>query len=257
MMEVDGNGDSVANAPRWELQLRGAEEDLEHLARYFTSGKQHVFNAGPAFGYLIYAEDFDKCASSAEVLAAGTEHLSVISGVLRLVRRSTVALHAGAVYWHRADGLRNTFLHVSPIENLVQFGEASVVVTDCRGNAVHGPNSLPQTRKIADLAQYDSAVAKAMRLMVVPDANVWTGLARLTEVIEEDAGGWPVMEKKGWIDGKRRDLFRRTANSEGAGDLSRHGHKKFEQPPNPMTLDEAQTFVRDLIRLWIDAKVVT
>jgi len=241
--------------PRWELQIRGDEADLEHLARFFSSGPLTVFSAEPN-GYLLHSEVFGTCRSSAEVHAVAVELLAMLSGLLQLGRRSLTAITGGAVFWRRADGIRDAFLHVQSMGNLVRFGEHEMIATDSDGQVIQGQNTVPRTRKIADLALIEPVIATAMRLWAAPDSRTWTGLFRITELVESDMDGWQPLVEKGWISKTRRERFRRTANHPlAAGDASRHGCEDSSPPANPMDLVEAQAYVEELVQAWVSEKL--
>lgn len=241
---------------RWEVQIRGALSDLEHLARHFTSDDTSVFRNEPDDSYLYYSQAFDGCETSEKVLVVAEEELTVLSGVLKFARDSYEPVLPGAVHKHFANGRRDLFVHIRETLQLrAEFFEATVTVTDAQGNLVQQPTPPPRTLTISKLAMQDAAVTKAMRLFAVPDVKTWVGLYRLYEVVEADVGGEHSLGKRDW--GSKHDLkrFKHSANSvKVAGDTARHGKETDQPPSNPMTLEEAVAYVNYVLHAWLASK---
>ena len=57
---------------------------------------------------------------------------------------------------------------------------------------------------------------------------------------------------RGWATGNPIDLFTRTANNRQAlGDAARHSLSKYQAPKRPMTIQEADTFIRGFAQAWL------
>ena len=129
-------------------------------------------------------------------------------------------------------------------------------VTDAVGNIVAPPSPPPpRSAVLLALSDADAAVAKVLHLLSAPDVMTWVGLYRLHEVIEADIGGQHNLEKSGW--GSADDLrrFKHSANSvQVGGDHSRHGKEPHTPPKYPMTLAEAEAYVKYIVQAWIAAK---
>lgn len=241
---------------RWEVQIRGALSDLEHLARHFTSAHASVFRDERDDSYLYHSQAFDGCETSEKVLVTADEEFAVLSGVLKFVRNSHEPVLPGTVHKHFENGRRDVFVHMRETLQLrAEFGEVTVTVTDAQGNLVQQPAPPPRTVTISALAMNDAAVTKAMRLFAAPDVKTWVGLYRLHEVIEADVGGEHALGKRDW--GSRHDLkrFKHSANSvKVAGDTARHGKEQEQPPSNPMALDEAVAYVNYVLHAWLASK---
>lgn len=240
----------------WLVQIQGSTSDLEHLARYFNAPPKRVFKDTRDAGFLYQSVSFAACSTSAEVLALADQEFAVLSGVLRFTRESREPLRSGAVYRQNSSGGRDVFVHIRErLQLRMELGEVTVTVTDRDGNVLTRPTPPPRTVLLAQLAESDAAVAKALRLNAEEDAKSWVGLYRIYEVVEADVGGQDALKKRGW--GSAHDLrrFKHSANSVTvAGDSARHG-KESEQPPkDPMTPDEAAAFVGCLIQSWLASK---
>lgn len=96
---------------RWEVQIRGALSDMEHLARHFTSAHASVFRDERGDSYLYHSDAFEACETSEEVLETADDNLAVLSGILKFVRDSHETVLTGAVHKRHADGRRDVFVH--------------------------------------------------------------------------------------------------------------------------------------------------
>ena len=82
--------------------------------------------------------------------------------------------------------------------------------------------------------------------------NPWSNLYKLTEIIEDYCEGESELLGRSRCSRSAWDRFRRTANhQEAIGRFSRHARSAVEPPPNPMSVEEAQSLARDLLQGWI------
>jgi hypothetical protein len=240
----------------WQVQIQGAQFDLEHLAKYFASAPMLVRTDDRAPGFLYESEKFLSCATSEEVLEVAGQELLILSGILKLIRDSTEPLCTGAVYRANAAGGRDVFVHIHEgVHARAEAGIVGVTITDKEGNVVSVPPPPPRTVALSKLALADDAVGKVMRLMAAPDSDSWVSLYRMHEVVEADAGGEHLLKQRAW--GSSRDLkrFKHSANSVTvAGDRARHGKESDQPPTQPMSLDEANAYVNYVLHAWLASK---
>ncbi len=72
------------------------------------------------------------------------------------------------------------------------------------------------------------------------------------KIVCDAAGGAHAVVINGWAFERDRSRFTGTAQSrEELGDDARHTSERYRAPQDPMTLREAQDFVRSVIRSWI------
>ncbi len=242
--------------PRWEVDLHGDDRDLQHLAQHFIGEEMRIYKDESTDQTLLVIGGFSAEASPNDVLIAATEKVKVLSGVLKVAHQAQTSLSVGGVMLRQLDGTRHVYASM-----LVTLGvnveiHAEVLRRDRNGELVPVPQPAPLTVRLATLAQTDPVVATAMRLAVMPDAGTWRGLVPLFEVIEHDVlGAGSSVVKNGWASKTQQKRFEHTANSSAAGDASRHGHQRFAPPANPMTLDEARSFVQMVLHAWIGARL--
>jgi hypothetical protein len=89
------------------------------------------------------------------------------------------------------------------------------------------------------------------------EGNIWANLYKACEILEDHAGGdAKVIFQNGWCSRSESDRFHRTANhQEAIGLFSRHARSKVAPPPDPMTNDEARSFVAALVNEWIKSLI--
>ena len=241
----------------WQIQLEGDVRDLEFLAKILTTGTRRVLRDESGPGYLYESDSFNLCSTSEEVEHLAEGELAVLSGILRLERKARDGLKYGAVYRPNQNGGRDIFLRIcESIQVRVEMNVAAAVITNAAGNIINHPAPPPpRTVTLLQLSATDAAIAKVLRLLSAADAISWVGLYRIHEVIEEDAGGQHKLEKQNWVSAENLRRFRHSANSvQVGGDQSRHGKEPQVPPKNPMTLEEAEAYVKYILQAWLTRK---
>lgn len=242
--------------PRWEAELRGDDRDLSHLALNFSGEDWCIYKDPDLAQTLMVLYELPVNAGDSEVFSLASAKARVLSGVLRVARQSRRSLSVGSVMLRQLSGTTRSHATMHVNAGVTVEFHAEVFRRDEHGQLVPVPPTPPISVKLAALAKVDTVVAKVMRLSVTPDAESWTGLYRIAELIEGD--DWRTLLEKGWITREQRERFRRTANSPEAGDTSRHGYDaKSQPPPKPMTLGEAREYVEALLRAWLAEKMAT
>jgi hypothetical protein len=241
----------------WQVQLEGDGRDLEFLTTVLASGPRKVVRDRPGPGFSYESDAFDACTTSEQVEQLAEDEIAVLSGILKLERDARDSLRYGAVYKLNQNGGRDVFVRIrESLHVRTEMGAVTVVATDALGNLIaRPPPPPPRSAVLLQLAQVDAAVAKVLRLLSAADAMSWVGLYRLHEVIEADIGGQHKLEKQGW--GSADDLrrFKHSANSvQVGGDKSSHGKEPHVAPKNPMTLAEAEAYVRYIVQAWLASK---
>lgn len=205
---------------------------------------------------MCESDCFRTCQTSKEVLKLANNKLRVLSGVLKLELDSPEPLRAGAVCQRNASGGRQIFLEVE--ETLCirsEVGEVMITVTDAEGKIITRPTPPPRTVEITQLAADDTAVEKAMRLYAELNHKSWVDMYRIHEVIEDDVGGQHALQKRRWGSIPDLERFKHSANSVTvAGDSARHGKEVGQPPKNPMSIDEAAGYLKNVLQSWLASK---
>lgn len=236
----------------WQVQLEGDASDLEFLARIFATGPRKVLRDEKGLGYLYESDSFHSCSTSEEVEQLAERELAVLSGILKLERDARDGLKYGAIYRPNLNGGRDIFVHFrESLQVRVEMG----VVTDAAGNVIDQPPPPPRSAVLLQLSTRDAAVARVLRLLGAPDAMTWVGLYRIHEVIEGDVGGQRALERQNRDSADDLRRFKHSANSvQVGGDQSRHGKELQVPPKNPMTLAEAEAYVKHIVQTWLTRK---
>ncbi len=239
----------------WQAQVEGDPQDLEYLASVFASGTRRILRDQLAPGFLYESDTFNACTVSDEVERIAGDELAELSGILRLELNAREALRLGAIFRPNPNGGRDTWVRVRETQIQVRMGVPTVVITDAAGNTISAPPPPPRSKVISRIAEGDDAVAKVLRLLSATDAAAWVGLYRIHEVIEADVGGESNLKQQGWGSQGDPKRFKHSANSVNVGgDLSRHGSESTSPPKNPMTLAEAEAYVKYVVQCWLVTK---
>lgn len=129
---------------------------------------------------------------------------------------------------------------------------------------VHGSNDLPA---IAEFLKGEAAPINATLPALKADkdvrdalyylgaeGNVWANLYKVSEIVEDRAGGVKAIFQKCWCSHQTWHRFRRTANhQEAIGRFSRHARTSADPPPDPMTEPEARLFAREMVKKWLES----
>jgi hypothetical protein len=86
--------------------------------------------------------------------------------------------------------------------------------------------------------------------------NGWFDLYKVSEIVEDGAGGLDSIVRKGWCSRKDWKRFTRTANhQEAIGRSSRHARSDDQPFSNPMTLHEAKRFLINVVGHWVRSEL--
>ena len=131
------------------------------------------------------------------------------------------------------------------------------------GVVVHESDSYPEIRSfltseltpikaMLPVWESDTAVQEAL-FYVGATGNVWANLYKACEIVQDHVGGEAkVIFQNGWCSRSAWSRFHRTANhQEAIGSFSRHARMKTIPPPDPMTAEDARSFVAALLGGWI------
>jgi hypothetical protein len=233
------------------VRLKGHQFDLEELSQHFTSDDLNVRRDEDGH-YFLRSSDFGQVSDSSAVEQRGRELVEHINGAAKLL--------IGSGYWPvKFDAVTEIDESGKRLHRIVLSataeGRARVTAkpTVIRADGTEDTSQSPdEVEALAALADQNEKVADALRFFARGD---WDNLYKAWEVVCDAAGGEPELMKKGWATKTQRRRFTGTAQSHAAlGDEARHAphEKKYKAPKNPMTLDEARTWVRSVIQAWVN-----
>lgn len=224
--------------PDWLVELQGEDFDLEALAGLLHSPDLNVSKDGGA--YYLRCSGFASIGSADEVRERAREILQRASAAERVRCGSSLTLEIGELFRVEPDGRRRPFSELSPL--LVTFNV----------RVPHAPvaeeDALAFGRWV-ELAERDAKVDKALRILITRETN-WVNLYNILNVILSDVGG--MIWQAGWATKSDVDRFTHTADSETIlGDEARHGRERTAPPSNPMSLTDADSLIRKILRAWL------
>lgn len=221
---------------RWLVKLEGVPFDLEDFPHWFPHGP--AFATADADGTYLAGELLEVCNSPAAVHETADALLDEMHAVICLldpgIRRPTIAVvlreddmgkRTGTVYASASIGVRS---------------KARATLSDV--GAENADPAETQAQLLLKAAQASRHLRIALSLLAMPHVS-WPYLYRALEEIEAFLG--KTVHEAQICSSNERVRFTRSANSgEVAGKDARHRVGKFEPPPQPMTLRDAQSFIR-------------
>ena len=221
---------------RWLVKLEGTPFDLEDFPHWFPRGQ--VFAIADADGTYVAGELLEACSDSASVYQSAETLLDEMHAVICLldpgIRRPTI----GVVLREDDTGKRTGTVYASATIG----GRTKVRATLSVDGAANTPQAETQAQLLLKAAQASRHLRIALSLLAMPHVS-WSHLYRALEEIEVSLG--KKVHDAGICSSNDRERFTRSANSgEVAGKDARHRIGKFDPPPQPITLRDAQAFVR-------------
>jgi hypothetical protein len=234
---------------RWLVELEGESFDLDEYPYWFPAGEifavadgENVFLAGGAF------EMFQEAGQVRErALQAVDEFSAVIALLLPSLQRPKV----GTVFREADDGSRTGHVFLSGSVRARSKARATLSVTGTP-QADPGPT---QAQMLLEGSRSNPHLQTAI-LIWADENRTWPRLYRILEELERFLR--EPASKAGLSSGHERDRFTRSANApEVAGKDARHAAGKYEPPGNPMSLDEATSFIRSLLEASLGRAVAS
>lgn len=154
------------------------------------------------------------------------------------------------------DTVAKTQLGKPPTQTIIHECISSTnkfgICTLSGGDSPVSPNPLAlHLSAYLSLAVHSFNARYALRL-VSAEHPTWMDLYKAVELLEQEVSKRTL---HGWTSKNKLSRFTQTANSfEAVGDAARHGTGRVNRPRDPMTLDEATAYVRDLVAEWLQSK---
>ena len=222
---------------RWEVIVLGEGTDLAMLEKSFSDPSCCIAEVNGE--YVISSDAWNEIAQTQTVQERANSVLSIVSGSAYLILGTDRRLTAGAVYEVLSDESRTT--HILATAGTVEIRGFPATITS--GGEVHHPAD--PVRHDVELASRDDHVALALRQWAKGPLD-WDDLYRIYEIVQDDCGG--TIQQEGWASRKLSDRFSQTAT------MHRHPIRNVQRHRNPMTEDEAHSFVKQLLTNWMEWK---
>jgi hypothetical protein len=221
---------------RWLVKLEGTASDLEDYPYWFPHGQ--VFATNDSDGTYVVGELLEACTDATAVYEATQTVLVEMHAVICLldpgIRRPTI----GVVLREDDTGKRTGTAFLSATIG----GRSKVSATLSVNGAAPRLPEATQAQLLLKAAQTSRHLRVALSLLALPHVS-WHHLYRALEEIEAYLG--KKVHDAGMCSSNERERFTRSANSgEIAGIDARHRVGKYAPPAQPMTLPDAQSFLR-------------
>lgn len=231
----------------WEVQLQGFPQDLELASEFFCGKDTHVVK-NERGEFILKSTDFEGMMEPDFVLQFANEHtIPRINGILKLKARLIEPLRSNTVYKLMEDGQRTGHVHlvgrfVSPVTI-----KDTATITEISGN-VTMEEIEPLGNRLLRIGNLNQKFGQALELWS-NSLNDPRSLYFLLELIESDVGN---VASVGWVTQNQRSLFMRSVNhNEVFGVRARHASSSTPPPSSPMSIEQANEFVRSLLDKWI------
>jgi len=235
----------------WKAFLTGDESDLDDLSKSFCDPGLAI--AKEADGFALKSTRFSELDDADAIREEVERTLVLINGAARLQMGTWQGVALARI---DEDGSGSCFLHVEDSIRLTIRERSSITrITHADGRVEEFmPSPTDPRERWVQVGLRNKAVAKVLRLLHTKDED-WVNLYRVYEVIEQETGGPDAISKRGWASKAELKLFKHTANSVSAiGDDARHGSDNIQPPPTPMTLSDARSLIRNMVRNWLEMK---
>ncbi|WP_157201986.1 hypothetical protein [Massilia sp. Root335] len=227
---------------QWLVQLQGDPFDLEEFPRWFPKGNVHAITRNNET--FLTGNAFNKFEKAADVRDSAAQILDEFSSVISLLWPSLKRPTIGHLIHENGDG-EGKVHYVLVAESATirsKFSAAKISINGVPQFDLDGPT---QAEQLLEAARQDRCLQLVLAIWADP-IRTWPRLYRLLEELEAFLESR--VDVSGLTTKTERDRFTHSANSaEIAGKDARHRGGKFVPPKNPMGLNEATTFIGQLI----------
>lgn len=228
----------------WIVYLTGDKNDLQILLEDlknpdFSIGKEST-------NYILKSPRFTSLMTDQSVREKTNEFLEILNAGIKLDLGAHEKIKISHTMQINPDGSKMNYVICEGACIYVRVFPSTVEINGKR----MPENRANFTRALINLAKSDEMVAKVSKYLN-QDFNSWGNLYKIFEVIEKD--GFPPIQRNGEYR-KKADLFRRTANNPSSSGLASRHANDTAPPENPMTLSEAQSFIKTILQEWLKSK---
>lgn len=226
-------------------RLTGHEFDLLDLADFFPTGDPRVVKDGDTF--YIESAALNPAPGGRPFYEAGPDLIRTLNGAARAMK---VDFQLVEINGYVGDDGKATIYGVGGAISGVTRIRATGTVIGPDGKPVPPPP--PPGPGYLARASTDPDAAEVFAYLSRPDWPTWYDLYKVYEVMRSSRKLTLARQAAGFSKDEM-SRFTRTANHPGAsGAAARHARDSSEPPENPMTLQEGDVFIRQVIRAWLD-----
>lgn len=242
----------MSTVAEWLVALKGHEFDLEDLPLRFSGADCAIVREDE--GYCLKSSSFESITAAGDVLTYASQLIDLMNSIRLLEDSGFQLIELERVVRVDDDGARHQYVYVSgSVKARSKVRAVGIVLRN--GVKIIEPHGPSRPERLLDLAKRDHRVAEALCYFRSPTSR-WFQLYKVLDAIELDLGGEQALRSKHWASSKQLTRFTRTANNAGVlGPEARHSEGRFDPPPKPMTLEEAEQLIQTVCNEWIDWKL--
>lgn len=230
-------GRRMTATQRWIVRLAGNDADLEELPFWFPSGMTFAFTEGREV--YIASERFEPSMSAFDVAKVAQTLMDEWNAIVALIWAAFIPPTIDNVIEETSEGRR--VHHVLAVANCAGRSKVRAVLSGSTGPT--------QAQVLVEKAKSNPVLGDAVTLWALSNRN-WPRLYRILEELERYLGMTVVQAEI--CTAKERGRFTASANNAAvAGVDSRHAGGKFAPPINPMSFDDADAFIRNMLKICL------
>jgi hypothetical protein len=226
----------------WFIVVRGDDADLAAIGELCASSTERSLAEEQPGELRLRSSTVAAAAGHEEAWPALCELLVQLSDTAAAAAYTRLRLTPGALGRTRPDGGTDVFVHAEAAHLRLRALPPTV--------SVNGITPEPLHERLLRLQAANDHLRLALHFL---NADLsWFNLWKAFEAIRDGNHGEKRLVVNGWVNDAEIRRFRSTANSYSAvGDDARHAKLGTPAPSNPMTLEVADDFVRDLLSRWV------
>ena len=226
----------------WYLVVRGDEPDLARLGELCASSTEYSLAQEQPGEWRLRSSTIGPAIVHEDAWPMLCELLVRLSDVAAAAAYTRVRLTTWLLGRTRPDGRSDVFVH----PDAAHIRARGIPPT----NSVGGTPTEPVQARLLRLQETDDHLRLALHFL---NADLsWFNLWKAFDAIRAANHGWQTLVANGWTQKTELDRFRKTANTYSAvGDAARHALIGVTAPPNPVTQEDADEFVRGLLFRWV------
>lgn len=227
---------------RWLVKLEGDPFDLEEYIRWFPSGDAYALALNNET--FLTGRVFNDFNSAQQVREVAIQVLDDFSSVIALLWTGLKRASIGSLILEdESDGSRTHFVFIA--ESVTARSKVGAVLLSVSSSGESVADSRTQAQQLLEASRTDRRLKLVLSIWADPIRS-WPRLYRLLEELEAFLG--ERLDVRGLCTKSERERFTHSANSaEIAGKDARHRDGKYDQPKNPMALEQATNFIGHLI----------
>jgi hypothetical protein len=232
----------------WKVALIGNETSLQELAKVWN--KPELTIEKEVDSYILNSSHFTSLTSDQDVREKADMLLVPLNAGIKLELGIVRPIEITHTIQIRPNGAKLAYKMCYEVVVASAFSEPEVIIKNEKGEIREIRNPADSTLSLSELAQSDVNVTKVCQY-INQDLNSWLTLYKIYEVIEAEC--FPPLQRNGeyW---KKAALFRRTANNPSSSGLNSRHAIDDSPPETPMSLSDAQNFIKLLIKEWLETK---